>query len=395
MKRLRAPFASNWRWLLPASLAAVALLWLLVYRLGSLVGGLSAAEYVTAIRPVGWHGIYDQAFYLPLNLVRSIDFALFTGHGQTLTRLPNTLFGLAAIISFVWLVRIWHGRRTALFAGCLFAAGAWTLHVSRLATFDVLYFWALPTLLLAHTELQRHSRKAWAWYGSLLLWGLLIYIPGLIWLVLVNIWWQRAAIADGWRHFKRWWQRLAYLALGLIWLPLLGLHLSRPGKLLTWLGWPADLAAPLTLLKDFAAVFLHLFIRGPEYPQLWLGRAPILDIFTLAACLIGIYFYATHRRAARSRLLATCFGIGVILVALGGPVSLSLLVPLLYLVAATGVAYLMREWLQVFPVNPLARNIGLGLIIAAVSLACLYNLRAYFIAWPHNQVTQTVFRYHL
>jgi hypothetical protein len=229
----------------------------------------------------------------------------------------------------------------------------------------------------------------------MLLWGLLVYIPGVIWLVLPAIYLQRGAIADGWRHFKRWWQRLAYLLTGIVWLPLLIITLSRPGNLVTWLGLPADLAAPLTLVKNFVGVFVHLFVRGPEYPALWVGRAPILDIFTLAACLVGIYFYATHRQAARSRLLALFFGLGVILVALGGPVGLSLLVPLLYLVAATGIAYLVREWLQVFPVNPLARKLGLGLVSLAIALACLYNLRAYFVAWPHNKVTETVFRYHL
>jgi hypothetical protein len=27
-------------------------------------------------------------------------------------------------------------------------------------------------------------------------------------------------------------------------------------------------------------------------------------------------------------------------------------------------------------------------------LSCLYNLRAYFVAWPHAATTQTTFRYH-
>jgi hypothetical protein len=368
---------------------------LLLYKLGSLVGGMSAGEIMAAHTPVGLHGIYHDPLYLPLKAVRSVVFFLSPDHGQTLTRLPNTLFGLLAIFSFAWLVKLWHGTRTALFAGCLFAAGAWTLHASRLASFDVLYLWALPTLLVAHVKLQRQSAKAWIFYGTILLWGLLLYIPGMVWLVLVDIFIQRQSIVRGWRHFSRWWQRLLYLLAGIMWLPLLIDRLRHTATLQTWLGLPAHLDAPLTLLNHFGAVFYHLFGRGPEYPALWLGRAPILDIFTLVTCLVGIYFYVRHPKASRSRLLGIFFIAGAVLVALGGPVGLSLLVPLLYLLSATGIAYLIRQWLQTFPLNPLARGLGVSLLVVAVALACTYNLRAYFIAWPHNDMTVSVFRNHL
>jgi hypothetical protein len=61
---------------------------------------------------------------------------------------------------------------------------------------------------------------------------------------------------------------------------------------------------------------------------------------------------------------------------------------------ATGLAYLLRDWLKTFPNNPVARGVGIGLVVAAVGLSCIYNYRAYFIAWPHNTVTRTVFIYH-
>jgi len=379
--------------LLLIGLAAVVAM--MIYKLGSLVGGVSAAEQAAATAPVGWHSIYHQPLDLPLKLVRLAVFSLFNDHDQTLTRLPNVLFGALAIISFGWVVKLWHGARTALFATALFATSAWVLHASRLATFDVMYLWTIPALLLAQAKMQRANNRAWVFYGSMLLWGLLIYIPGVVWLVLVSVWWQRAAIANGWRQFNRWWQRLAYLLAGLVWLPLLGYSLQNLTLLRTWLGLPLHFASALPLLKNFGGVFVHLFIRGPQYPQLWLERAPILDIFTAAMFLIGLYFYVQHWKASRSRVLGTFFVLGAVLVALGGSVGLSLLVPLLYLVAATGIAYLVREWLQTFPLNPLARSVGITIIVAAVALSCLYNLRAYFVAWPHNSVTTTVFRYHL
>lgn len=394
MKRTHDYLTTNRRYLLLGATVLALLAWLMLYRLGSLVSGLSTGEHAAAITPLGWHGMYHDAMYLPLKVVRSVVFYIFPHHGAALTRLPNTLFGTLSIISLTWLVWLWHGRRTALIAGLLYATSAWVLHVSRLASFDVLYLWALPTMLLMNVALQRRPDKAWVAYGNVLLWGLLLYIPGMVWLVLVNMYFQRGSIAKSWRNFSRWWQHLIYMLAGVIWLPLLINNLRNPDLLKLWLGLPTHLAQPLQLLNHFADVFVGLFIRGPAHPGLWLGRAPIFDIFTLVLCLTGLYFYVRHWRASRSRLLASLFLVGAVLVALGGPVSLSLLVPLLYIVAATGITYLLREWLKVFPLNPLARGLGLGLVAAAVILACTYNLRAYFVAWPHNETTQAIFRYH-
>ncbi len=395
MRSFRAAVWAHKGAVLVVALGIGSLTWLLLYKLANLTGGLSASELKSVSAPVGWHGIYNQPLDLPLKLLRSVVFYLFPDHGQLLSRLPNAIFGGLSIGAFALLIRSWHSTRTAVLTSLLFATSAWVLHVSRLASFDVQYLWALPTLLLAHLLLQKRGQRILLWYGSILITGLLLYIPGMVWFVALNTYLQRALLKGAWKHFKRGWQRLTYVMAGLIWLPLLLIDLSRPGQLLQWLGLPSHLAPPPTLIKQFVAVPVHLFIRGPRYPDIWLNSLPILDIFTLAVCVIGIYFYARHRQAIRSRLLGMFFCLGVILIGLGGPVALSLLVPVLYMAAATGITYLLREWLSVFPLNPLARGLGIGLISLAVTLSCAYNLRAYFIAWPHNEATKITFRYRL
>ncbi len=394
MKRLRSYWLRNFRLIILALAVLAGLGWLLFNRLGSLTGGLSAGEINSAVAPVGWHGIYHDPLFLPLKLVRSAVFFVAPGHGQILTRLPNTVFGALSIVSFGALIGLWHGRRTAILTSALFACSAWVLHASRLASFDVLYLWALPTLLIIQVLLHRYGHKAIVWYGSLLTWGLLLYVPGLVWLVLAQIYLQRKLVLDSWRHFAGWKQRLLSILAVLIWLPLLGLDLTRHGQLQQWLGLPAHWAPLGTLLKQFVAVPVHLFFRGPKYPDIWLSRVPIMDAFTLVLCGVGIYFYASHWRSIRTRSLAVPFALGWLLVAFGGPVGLSLLIPFLYVMAATGIAYLLRDWLQVFPNNPLARGIGIGLVTLAVAAACVFQLRAYFIAWPHSAATKAVFTYH-
>lgn len=393
MPRLPGVIARNRRligWVL--AIAAV-LAWLLLYMLGNLTGGMSRDELSAVAAPVGLHAIYADPSYLPLKLVRAVTFFSFPDHGQTLSRLPNAIFGGLAMLSFAGLVRLWYGTRVAALAGAMFAFGAWTLHVSRLASFDVLYLWALPMLLFSHFLLRKYYRHTAVWFGSVVVWGLLLYIPGLVWFVLVDIWLQRKYVAAGWRHAQAWWRRVLFALLSILWLPLLAVDLARQGSLLTWLGSPAHFGSAGAIARDFAAVPVHLFIRGPEDPQLWLGRLSLLSVFALVLCILGIYFYATHRKSRRSWYMAVLALLGFILVGLGGPVSLSLLVPLLYVAAATGLAYLLSQWLKTFPNNPFARGLGLGLIIFAVALSCVYNYRAYFIAWPHAQEVKATFQY--
>jgi hypothetical protein len=394
MKQRKQQTQGNSRLIASSVGVIIALGALLLYRLGTLTHGLSSGEVQAAVAPVGWHGIYHAPLDLPLKLVRSVVFWLSPNHGQTLTRLPNAIFGALAIMSFSWLTWLWHGRRTALLVTALFATSAWVLHVSRYASYDVLYLWAISTLLLSHALLQRYVNRSAVWYGVLALWGLMLTIPGMVWFVLPELYIQSSLVKKGWATFGGWWQRLIALIIALVWLPLLIIDFGRSGQLVTWLGAPSHIAGPTTLIKQLVSVPIHLFVRGPEYPALWLGRAPILDAFTLAMSALGIYFYATRWRSTRGRLLGATFLIAVILVALHGPVSFSVLVPLMYAAAAMGLAYLVHEWLQVFPLNPLARSLGIGLVTLTVAVSCMYNLRAYFVAWPHNPVTQVTFRYH-
>lgn len=394
IRRLPKYLRHNSRYALLAMVIIAGLGFLLLYKLRSLSGGLSRNEVDATSVAVGWHGIYHQPLYLPLNLVRSVIFYLDPSHGDLLSRLPNAIFGGLTVVTFARLIRLWHGTRIAVLAGLLFATSAWVLHVSRLSSFDVLYLWTIPTLLFTHVQMHRKNTKAAIFYGSMLIWGLLIYIPGVVWLVLANMLLQRRVILAGWRHFSVWWQRALYVLAGIGWLPLLLIGLTRAGNLRLWLGIPDNIADPNGLLKQLAGVFVHLFFRGPQYPELWLARAPLLDIFTLVMCLLGIYFYVRHFKVVRARLLAILFAIGVVLVALGGPVGISLLIPILYIAAATGITFFLHDWERVFPVNPFARGLGIGLIVVAVLLAGIYNTRAYFIAWPHNTVTQALFQYH-
>lgn len=367
---------------------------LLVYKLGSLVVGLSYHEYQVASQPVGWSGIYHNPFELPLKAVRSVVYFIAADHGQTLSRVPNALFGGLASLSFAALIWLWHGGRTAIIATLMFICSAWVLHISRYVGSEVIYLWAIPTLLLVQVILHRYGSKTLVRLSAIVTWLILLYIPGVIWLILAQIIIQRKLIKSAFFDNRSSTTYLFYAALPVILLPLLILNLTRSGQLLTWLGLPQHLPSFIDYAKNYLGVYKHLFIHGPLYPDIWLDQLPILDIFAIITAGLGIYFYAQNLRATRSKTLAGLFIIGTILVAFGGPVGISLLVALCYIFIAAGLAYLLHEWLVVFPRNPLARGVGIGLISLAVLLSCTYNLKAYFVAWPHSDATRAAFHYH-
>lgn len=393
MKRLTALLG---RMRLPYIIATAVLLLLTAsytYKLGTIPNGLSQTEITAATDPVGWHGIYDEPFYLPVKALRSIIFFLQPEHGQLLTRLASVPFGIVSIACFYIITRWWYGQRIAVYSGVLFAASAWSLHVSRFAGAEVMYFAAIPVLLLSHVALQRFKNNPRILSLSIVAWLLLLYVPGLIWFIIPSVILQRRFILDSLHEMST---RLKLInAFGtLLFVPLLFRHFLRPDAFPTWIGLPMQWGTPLHIAKEVVAVPVHLFIRGPQYPELWLGKAPILDIFCLALALIGFYFFATRFDAYRSRLLIGTLLLGTLIVGIEGPVSISLLVPLLFLFVATGLAYLLKEWLSVFPNNPVPRFLGIGLIIAAITMSVVYNTRSYFIAWPHAPATEATFRYH-
>ncbi|MEI8338431.1 MAG: hypothetical protein WCF91_00690 [bacterium] len=366
---------------------------LLFFKISTLVPAFGPTEFKTATAVLGFSGFFNHIFFLPIELLRSILFGLIPSHGYALTRLPNIIFGLSSMVIFSYLIYTWHGRRTAVLATILFISSAWTLHVSRLASFDVLYTFALLSLVLINVILKKYKTSAKIFLFCGFLAGLIATIPGMIWLLIISVFMLKDEISIAWQNLNKIWYKIAFTALTTYWIPLVTFSIIENGGLLKFIGAPSHFAGYWQTLKLFIAVPVHLFIRGPEYPELWLGRAPVLDVFVLLCVLLGIYFYFQHKEAARSKMLLVLLLSSMILVGLGGAVSLSAPIAIVYLIAATGITFLLKEWLTMFPVNPLARVLGISLISVAVLMSSVYGIRSYFIAWPHNVVTKTIFIY--
>jgi hypothetical protein len=391
MKRIKRWWGKHWGVAIAVGSCTIVLALLMLFRLSSLTGGLSSSEVHMQLASSSWHNLIGNPLSLPLSALQWLVLTLFSHHGQTVTRLPSVVFGLLSLWSLAYILRRWYGVRTAALGTVLFVFSGWFLHAARLASIDILLIFGVLAVMVLHILLERANR-AFTAFVILATTALLLYIPGFVWLLAVMYFWQWRRVGNMWQLLPRWWGKTLGILMVVSLLALLGRAFWRHHELVrTWLGAPEHFAGPLTILHHFGNVFTYLFYHGPNTPMIWLVGLPILDIFTLAMTGLGVYFYARHWRAPRARLLASVLLIGAILAALGGPVTESIVIPVVYLFAAAGVAYLLHEWLQVFPFNPLARGIGITMLGIAVAVVCLYNVREYFVAWPHNTDTMSTF----
>lgn len=365
---------------------------LALWRLGTLVPGLAKSEQA-ALDPYGWQGLIANPLFAPYELVRSAVFWAIEDAGSLISRLPGVLVGLIAVLAFTRLLQIWCSTRTAIFGSALFVCSAWLLHTVRFASPEVVYLAALPLFLLAHHALRK-GEHCFLLTGVLALWSVALYIPGLVWLVLLQAVWAWRDAPHHWRSLGSIKMKVATLVVPVALVSFLAVTLTRNVRLLpTWLGLPPEWGSVSQVALGFADVPRHLFIHGPYMPEVWLGKLPILDVAALMLTILGLYFYGRNIKAGRSKAVFAYVLVSMLLVGLGGAVTLSLVVPALYLFAATGLAYLLREWLKTFPRNPFARSIGYLFIVALVSASCVYNLRSYYVAWPNHPVTKEAYGY--
>lgn len=369
------------------------LLGLFLWHLGSLTDGVSAREISQNNLSSSLIEIARNPVNLPLSIVQWV-FGLAPITWVFWLRLPSVIFALITIAIIGVILKRWYGPRTALFGLVLFAASAWMLHVGRLATADILFVWAPVVLLWSHLWLHDKPDSKYAFAAWLAVSATLLYIPGMVWLVLLNAVWQRQDVVEAIKSTSVLSKSLT-AALGLLLIAplLLGMFIGSAKIIaLSMLGLPQTVPTISQVGHNLLDAVLFIGVRGTAPDDVWLNHLALLNGFVLAMVFIGVVFYAQHLSILRSKLLLSMLGLSIILAAAGGKVSYGIMMPFLILIAAAGIAYMLRLWLTVFPRNQLARGFGVGLIATAVLLSGWYGLRHYFVAWPRHPETQAVFK---
>lgn len=383
------PFADMWRPLLGTlGLLSVALV-LLTFRLGTLTPSLSQPEVESRTESRSVRTIVSN----PLHIHQKTGQYLMQKAGQThasAMRLPGVIVALTVVIAMYSLLKLWYTRRIAVLGSLLVVTSSWFLHVSRLATPGINY--TLPFVFAIGGVWLMKKRPSLI--GGVLLAFVattLIYVPGMIWLLIVGVLWQRHTIKHYLKRMPLPWKTALSLASLLCLLPLIWAFTRHPNLILTWLGLPETMPSLPGYVRNFVDIPVRLFIRNEADPIYGLGRLPLLDAFTGAMTLLGLFASYFHLRLDRTKLVLGAAVIGSVLVAFGGPVSISILLPSVYILAAGGIALMMQQWLTVFPRNPFARWLGIVLVTTAVCMASFYQGSRYFIAWAKSPETRAVF----
>ncbi len=388
LERLRNLIADMWQPLLLYGGLFAVLGSLLYFRLGTLLPGYTQQEVAAFEASDKAKDIFLNPLDAPFTLVTH-GLTYLSQHSYLLTRVAATLFGLATLVAFCWLLQHWYGRRVALFGTILFGCSAWFLHTARFGGPDVLMFLVIM-LVAAGVWLKKSSNPL----ALLICFGLgaaLLYVPGMVWILLLAVIWQ-------WRTIDRimknhlWMVSLGGLILVAAVAPLGWFIYKNPEMWRTLIGLPQSGFDVSEILSNLYQIPMAFFFRYADAePTTWLSNLAILDIFSIAMLFLGGYVFIRHARLQRVALVTVTILVGIVLISLGGAVSLSLIVPFVYLIIAAGIGFLFTRWFEVFPRNPIAHILALVLVSLALITACSYQLRHYFIAWPRNAETRSVY----
>jgi hypothetical protein len=392
MKRIQLPISigASWLAILLGVVAAAVLSSLYLFSLGGLMPA-GSGELYTAQSLAQLSALADNPLLLPYKLLAA-GLLQLSGNDLLMVRLAAVAIALASAGLFFLLARRWYGTLNASAATVLFATSSWLLHTGRFgASFGVLILAVLALLnLAAWTNNAEPSGKVPVVYA--VVGGLVLFVPGGIWFLAATLALTYRALG---KHIREASSTHIIVAGSIVAVLLagLGLALARdPSLLRQWLGLPAAFPGLIDLGKQAVLSISGFILRGPATPEVWLAHTPVLDAASTVLLLLGVLFYSKHLRNARTQLLVTFAGIGIVLTALHGAPALGYLVPTVYLVLAGGLAFLLHRWKKVFPRNPIAE--GAALTAVGILLLCVvsYHMQRYFIAWRYSPNTVQAYR---
>jgi hypothetical protein len=218
-----------------------------------------------------------------------------------------------------------------------------------------------------------------------------MYVPGFLVIFIAALAWKGKSLLSEFQELPLISQVVATALFFLITLPLLwqGVQNTAVAQSILGINPVPGLGLFVHRLLD---TLLAIGIRGPQDPVFRVGHVPILDIFSSAMVVIGLYGYVKHFGLDRSKFVFGYLLVGIVLTAWYGISSYSLLLLPLYAIMTAGIVTMIEKWFSVFPKNPIAKYIGVFVMALAVSSSVLYNFSSYFVAWPNTPETRQAFR---
>lgn len=387
MKRVKRWLDNNWP-LAIAVLASLAFIsFLYGFQLNSLTKGFSRVEANYIIQNSYIQNVVKEPVFL---LHKLFSYAASSvSSTTTFGRLPSVLLFMPIIGCFYVLMSRWYTKRVALLTTLLLSTSSWSLVIGRQALPTVMYLWWLPILALMYWTVSKGKHTL-----SLLLWGLsfglALYIPGMLWFVIILAISQRKRLATAATKASAWQLISAIAIFVLLALPFAFYIFHSPSAAISALGLPTTISQLTSFPSRLYQIVLQIFIYSSSNPQFHLGHLPYLDVATAFLFLVGLYrirFSQTYKMATWSGIIAAGWIVGAGL----GTINIAIFLPFIYIVVGGGISFLLVQWFKVFPRNPVAHWFAIAIMSGLIVLISFFHLMRYFVAWPMNPATREVF----
>lgn len=277
----------------------------------------------------------------------------------------------------------------------MFATSTLFLQATRHAEANVMLL--MLFILVAIGAFIRFGKKPEVgWIAASIAIGLSLYVPAIIYFVIAGAAWQ-------FRHVRRSFEDLPskYIIIcaaifSILATPLVVSLIREPSLYKQFLGIPEVWPTWMEAGRSAARAFLSLFVYSQPDPVRWLGRQPILSVFGTAMFIYGISKLIKGFRLDRFLAILGIILLTFIWIAIGGnQQAIIMVLPFIYLIIGFGLENLLGKWFSVFPRNPIARSVGMGLMLIAAALAVNFQLQRYFRAWPNAPATKQAYTHHL
>lgn len=387
MKKINRWLVNYWKPALGFSVGLAFVIMLYIFQINSLTGGFSKIERTYIASTSSFGQIFSETVFMPHKLLSLGANAI--SENSNYARFPSAIIMIFMIICFYVLMERWYTRRIALLSTLLFATSSWTLTIGRQALPTVLYFSWLPILALLYwtTSKSKNYLSIFLWVLSL---TLAFYVPGLLWFVVVLAASQRQRLRRILVQTPRWQTVLCLLLFIILTIPFIYSAVQSPLLVLQSLGLPSKLSQITGFPSRLLDIFSQIFVYSSGNPVFHIGHLPYLDVSTILLFIIGLYRlrYSSARKMMNWSGLIT---IGWLIGVGSSAVNIAIFIPLIYVFAGSGISFLLVQWFRVFPKNPIARIFATSAMTIVVLLISFYHLSRYYIAWPLNPATKSVF----
>ncbi len=334
--------------------------------------------------------ILDNPVNAPYKLLVWLPFKMGI-KGLAITRVAASIFGAMVLCIFFLILKQRYSLRQAIFGTAIFASSGLFLHAARLGSPDILQAAMLMPFVMPLLWYQKRLPRSLIVYCTIILCAICLYIPGFLWVGLAGVLAYRRQIVAFIKAMDNKHLIISTLLSVILVFPLFWSSLSDLGIWRDLFGLPSSLPSPAQLVSNVYHSFESLIFKSSLSAEHTLIGAPILTSIEIILVLFGAYNLWKKPRLATTYYISGLLLLAIMLNSLGGSISLFMAAPFIYMFISAGIYFLLQEWLTVFPRNPVAKHFAVVVMVLLVATSITFQLRSYFVAWPHNQHTKDIF----